>query len=790
MMIAVTLWLLVVGVLAVLWSRSIGIARAFVAGLCRAGWTLPLIVSLFPETVTKRIPGTVALQPVHILVDDSDSMGLPDPAGGTARARVTDLLRRVDDVCIQFGCMPKVTNLSEIAADTKKGFSPLSRVIEPWLYKTGGEPWMILSDGGDFRPSIPWDERLKDRGRDVVTKHQSGTRDPDVATKPLGLVAAFGAPRVPGFSLESVGIAPLAFEGKQVQLSAVVERVADGDSSATRVQVQVLLDGNVMTSAEAEFGAGASNARVEMSFAPPKRGPHIVSVKALPVAGEVDTWDNIQTRVLDVMPNTVGVLHLLGSPAWDGRFMRRFLKAEPKFDVISFFILRDPWDSQQVSEREMSLIPFPVERLFKEELVNFRVIIMQNFTLMRFLQQEYQENLAKFVKDGGGLLFIGGPRALTEADTTSSAMADLFPFKISPDAGTPVDGASRAQEFDDVMGGMGSSWDTDTSFKLELAAPDASRRALANVYENWQAIGGRLSALSGLKGIHKMDSIKFREKDVTPLLNARLKDGRVVPLAVASYPGKGRALWVFSDSLWRLAMSSNPAIARSDYHAFMDGALSWLTRGDMRGSLTVRDFKVTKVGEQGDKIKWRAVLYGSAARYIKVATSTRLAVCGLGVPSDGVSFGGASGDQVEIEGEMTASLRDGSLCALKLDAEHPSFGSLSVTGWSMIPETLADASMGPSSTKLRQLAQLTKAKFVDANGERSRVIEGWLQSWGADHGKALPDKMKSYRDFYWLREFSWIWVLLLLLPGEVICRRWHLIVGQSVDKVIREEGST
>ena len=124
MMIAVTLWLLVVGVLAVLWSRSIGIARAFVAGLCRAGWTLPLIVSLFPETVTKRIPGTVALQPVHILVDDSDSMGLPDPAGGTARARVTDLLRRVDDVCIQFGCMPKVTNLSEIAADTKKGFSP------------------------------------------------------------------------------------------------------------------------------------------------------------------------------------------------------------------------------------------------------------------------------------------------------------------------------------------------------------------------------------------------------------------------------------------------------------------------------------------------------------------------------------------------------------------------------------------------------------------------------------------------------------------------------------------
>jgi hypothetical protein len=209
----------------------------------------------------------------------------------------------------------------------------------------------------------------------------------------------------------------------------------------------------------------------------------------------------------------------------------------------------------------------------------------------------------------------------------------------------------------------------------------------------------------------------------------------------------------------------------------------------MRGSLTVRDFKVTQVGDQSDKIRWRAVLYGSAARYIKVATSTRLSVCGLGVPADGVSFGGASGDQVEIEGEISASLRDGSLCAMKLDAEHPSFGSLSVTGWSMIPETLADASMGPSPAKLRQLSQLTGARFIDAGNERSRVIEEWLQLWGADDGKALPDKMKSFRDFYWLREYSWIWVLLLLLPAEVLCRRWHLIVGQSVDKVIREEGA-
>ena len=108
------------------------------------------------------------------------------------------------------------------------------------------------------------------------------------------------------------------------------------------------------------------------------------------------------------MSNTIGVLHILGAPTWDGRFLRRYFKSEPKYDMISFFILRDPTDSQFVKERDLSLIPFPVDRLFTEELENFSAVVIQNFTLYQFLQREYQENLVKFVKNGGGLLFMGG----------------------------------------------------------------------------------------------------------------------------------------------------------------------------------------------------------------------------------------------------------------------------------------------------------------------------------------------------------------------------------------------
>ncbi len=71
--------------------------------------------------------------------------------------------------------------------------------------------------------------------------------------------------------------------------------------------------------------------------------------------------------------------------------MRRQLKLEPKYDLVSFYILRDPWDEQLVEERELSLIPFPVDKLFNEELANFKLVIMQNFSMKRFFRRAPEE---------------------------------------------------------------------------------------------------------------------------------------------------------------------------------------------------------------------------------------------------------------------------------------------------------------------------------------------------------------------------------------------------------------
>jgi len=47
--------------------------------------------------------------------------------------------------------------------------------------------------------------------------------------------------------------------------------------------------------------------------------------------------------------------------------------------LISFFILRTPGDDPHSSQDELSLIPFPTQEIFQEQLKTFDLVIFQNF---------------------------------------------------------------------------------------------------------------------------------------------------------------------------------------------------------------------------------------------------------------------------------------------------------------------------------------------------------------------------------------------------------------------------
>lgn len=759
-------------VLWIAWFLDMGFIRGTLATLCRIGWIAPVFICFFPRTTTEQLPRTMTQKPLHVLLDDSQSVlsGKRDLVSGDSQSVFAKTLEHIEAECARIGCIPKISKLSELDSEVAQGYTPLSRVLDSWIYKVGADHWLLATDGGDFIPGEKWHPSLRGSGR-------SGPG----SEKPRGLILGFNGDKNINYWIGSHDVPPFSFEDRPLSLALTIKRRGNFEGGE-RVQVQVLAGETPLATVNAEFIAKDTEATVSVVIPPLQRGQHLLSLKVLPVAGEVSLWDNVAYAQVEVMPNTVGVLHLLGSPSWDGRFLRRYLKSEPKYDLISFFILRDPWDSQQVSERELSLIPFPVERLFKEELPNFRVVVLQNFTLFQFLQPEYQQNLVQFVLDGGGLLFIGGPRSLQSADLSSSPLKSIIPFETSSSGqiGSPMDLMQLGGEFGSPLKSdpNGPAYDPDLQFKIELAEPPAEKRALANIYDEWEGLAEDFKAFDNARGLHRMERVKFRQDTTTQLLNARLPDGSKVPLAVASYPGKGRAIWIFSDSLWRMAATVNDKTSRQIYNRFMQTSMTWLMRQDLRKPLVAKNLVLR--GRKNEAHEWSVGLHGPAARFFQPGNDWRITICGAEM-DPGKIFVSASGpNELDISGPLMTQIASGQRCTFELTGNHPAFGSLKTSITTVIPEIYKDSEMEAAPQKLEDLAQLTGADLAPGGTDQDEAVDRWLASATGQGGLALPTRYKTLRDFYWILNTPWIWLFLLLIPLEVIIRKWNQLFAGSL----------
>ncbi|NRA45464.1 MAG: hypothetical protein HRU09_10970 [Oligoflexales bacterium] len=761
---ALSLILFVSILLALLWSRQLGVIRACLSASCRFAWVFPILFALFPKTTTEELPRSISSQQIHVLLDDSDSMqkwsGLQSPL-----TKAMENIKDLEQECARLGCELKVHKLSEINPLTKEGYTPLSLSVHQWLSQTNEDPWILLSDGGDFQPSIPWNQSVKNLGL-----------APDNHTKKRGMVVSFSNQNKANIWIESVDLPPFAFESKPVFSEIMLQRTK-AITGPERLQVQVILNDQILASDNATFAAGQTQSRISLPIPSLPRGKHLVSFKILPSAKEEIFWDNEAHTHIEVMPNTVGVLHLLGSPSWDGRFLRRFLKSEPKYDLISFYILRDPWDTQGSNERELSLIPFPVSRLFNEELPNFRVIILQNFTLLQFLMPQYQKNLVKFVKDGGGLLFLGGHRALLDADMRNSPLKEILPFTLTSKA------KGKNRFFSTLINDMnpdrvdksGPWYDSKLAYKISLAKPNWEKRALANVYDDWEALKGPLTNMNGAVGLHHMENVKFKQDSYTPLLFAESDDGVKRPLAIASYPGKGRAIWLFSDSMWKLALKPSHDISREIYNDFLQSAMTWLLRQDLKKPLMINQFKLNRTKDQ--KISWTAILEGPVVSYFDAASNWSLNIYGKQTPFDRIDSERLGNQHIKISGLLDLGLNGGERCPFSIQGVHPAFGSVKASTAAVFPAIFKDFEIVSAPNKLEQLATITRAEFVDHNKQPTQAIYKWLDQINSQEGISLPQRFRSKLDYYWFVDTYWIFLFIIFLPLEILIRRWHNLVA-------------
>lgn len=267
--------------------------------------------------------------------------------------------------------------------------------------------------------------------------------------------------------------------------------------------------------------------------------------------------NNAHAVVVRVVRDRTRVLQVCGSPSTDQKFLRLFLKEDPSVDLVSFFILRTHEDfASGWYPDELSLIAFPYERLFTEQLETFDVVIFQNFDFKPYFERGSEGllgNIASFVERGGSFVMIGGDRSFDLGEYAGTPIASILPVQLGV-TGVQTD----PQAFRPELPGTGNQ------HPVTRIAGSIDESALA-----W-------SRLPELDGINRNRGLT--EGSASLLNHPTLKTGgEPMPVLAVREVGEGRTMALMSDASWRWAFSE-AATGRGNqaYLRFWKGALRWL----------------------------------------------------------------------------------------------------------------------------------------------------------------------------------------------------------------------
>jgi hypothetical protein len=421
-------------------------------------------------------------------------------------------------------------NLSLLAEAPRGGDTRILSALESAKGTVEGSAlagFVVVTDAVDREGANALEERLKGLGAPVF-----------VLTPPLD--------QARDLALSAADEAPMAFVRNTRTIKVVLTgRGVDGLEHTVKIEAP----GMPVQLRTVKFEGNPAEVVLTLPFKPMRVGRQVVRISTPLVSGEQDAANNTLLIPMDVVRDRLRVLLVAGAPTWDVRFLRRLLKEDPGVDLVSFFILRTPEDSSEVPESELSLIPFPERELFEEQLHTFDVVLFVDFNFGPYSVGRYLGRVRRFVEqDGGGFAMVGGVRSFFEGAYHETEIADLLPVEI-------------ARKRADLR-----------PFIPVVAAPNHPILSLGYSGE----LQDLFTALPLMNGRNRLGQPKPGASVV--LAHPEARKGHPEPILVAAPVGRGRALALAVDSLWRWQL---PATARGGknrpYYRFWHNTLRWLS---------------------------------------------------------------------------------------------------------------------------------------------------------------------------------------------------------------------
>jgi len=265
-----------------------------------------------------------------------------------------------------------------------------------------------------------------------------------------------------------------------------------------------------------------------------------------------------RTRVrefrVEVVRQKYRIMYLAGRPSSEYAFLRDFLKSDANHELVSFVILRNPENPSPAADRDLSLIPFPVDDIFLRTLPQFDLFILENFSAARFrLPPTHLEALKRFVASGGALLVKGGENAFSSGGYKGSPIEEVLPVALS----------ARSPDFVPGLFAPKPSSYEHPLIKL-FDTPEESRKA-------WEG-------LPPLDGWGRFAAAKPGAQIVAVHPTERADDGSPLPVIAMRGYGRGKVMLVSTDSTWRWKLgAAGDRLSSGLYERFWTRAVQYLT---------------------------------------------------------------------------------------------------------------------------------------------------------------------------------------------------------------------
>jgi len=503
-----------------------------------------------------------------------------------------------------------------------------------------------------------------------------------------------------------------------------------------KIPVSLYEDDKLVAIKEASFEKDSTKTNVSFEVTPLSLGRKIYTVSIPALSKELITENNQKSFFTDVIINKIRVLHVAGRPSWDVKFLRKTLKRNPNIDLVSFFILRDPSDLVFAADRELSLIPFPVNEIFSNELDTFDVVIFQDFYFQPYgIYGFHLNNLRDYVsKDGGAFLMIGGSNSFNGGNYGRTSVSEILPVELDYTPKTLSETIST-QKFHPKL--------------TEIGKIHPITRIIPNKEENernWDAMP-ELEGLNIVQGLNQ---------SAMPLLSTA--DGR--PVFAVENIGNGKVGAFMSDSSWKWNFNQASGGNISPlYDKFWNRLFLWFVNDPELGDLKINTDK--PVYNPGDTVKMEVATLESGS----IGDNSRLVIT---LPD---------GQEQEIElknisdnrfgGEFEAGENGIYKASIVPEGESRKYTELNRSETKFIVEPAENEVKGPTANNeiLKIIASKSGGRFITTRDN--------LEKLDLD-----PSKKKTITGYktkkLWDNPFIFLLIIGMLSSEWILRRRWGL----------------